>query len=246
MLQLTRAYTPGRIAVVCIPGTFCSPEIFDLVDEKSQPGVQILPVSWMTSPGPWDIPTLSRRVSLLLQEMRSDPIVLVGHSTGGIIALAALLNDAAPVNGLLLADTGANTQGHGDMTAIISVIEKGVGPAFFQQLLRRSFYHQPEAHLIERLVTYASNVPPEAALQALTSQATLDLADRLAEITVPTMVVHGRYDQARPQAHAELLAASLPNAELHLLDTGHTPMVEAIPEYMQILRQLCVMISHDK
>jgi 3-oxoadipate enol-lactonase len=243
MLQLIREPVVGRTTLLCIPGTYCSPEVFDYIDEKAFPDLQIVPVSWMTSPGPWDIPTLGQRVAALLRERHLGPALIAGHSTGGPIALAAALADPTLASGLLLVDTGANTQGHGDIERFIKIIEQGPGLAFFQQLLRRSFHHQPDDALIERMIAYATSVPPEAALQVLTSQVALNLVDALPTLTMPAMVVHGRYDQARPIAHAELLAERLPHAELRLLDTGHTPMVEAPAAFARALHDLCTMVG---
>ncbi len=242
-LQLTRKPTPGRRPLICIPGTYCSPEVFELIDMAAFPELDLLPLSWMTSPGPWNIPALGKRVAMLLRELDQGPAILVGHSTGGAIALMAALTDPSLVCGLLIADTGANTRGHGDITGIIKVLENGVNPTFFQQLLQRSFYHQPDTALIENLENYAAGVPVEAALEVLKSQSTLDLSDELPKITMPVMVVHGRYDQARPIEHAEFLVKHLPHAELRLFDTGHTPMVEAVPEYEKALRHLLTMIN---
>jgi pimeloyl-ACP methyl ester carboxylesterase len=241
MLQLMREPVAGRTTLLCIPGTYCSPEVFDYIDENAFPELQIVPVSWMTSPGPWDIPTLGRRVAALLHERNLGPALIAGHSTGGPIALAAALADPTLVAGLVLIDTGANTQGHGDIERFIKIIEQGPDSAFFQQLLRRSFHRQPDAALIERMIAYATSVPREAALQVLTSQVALDLVDALPTLSMPVMIVHGRYDQARPLAHAELLAERLPHAELRLLDTGHTPMVEAPDAFAQAVRDLCIV-----
>src|SRR5215468_2776078 len=128
--QTTRKPIPGRQTLLCIPGTYCSPEVFDLLNTAAFPTLDILPVSWMTSPGPWDIPTLGRRVAILLRELNLGRSLIAGHSTGGAIALVAALTDPSLVSGFLLADTGANTHGHGDITSIIKLIEQGPGPLF--------------------------------------------------------------------------------------------------------------------
>src|SRR5579859_2916915 len=242
-LQLTRKPQAGRQPFVCIPGTYCSPEVFEMGDERAFPALQILPVSWMTSPGPWDIPALGERVATLLRELDLGPVLLAGHSTGGAIALVAALTEPSLVSGLLLADTGANTQGHGDIASILTIIEQGTGPDFFQAVWRRSFSSPPDAALTEQLNTYATSVPREAALQALSSQIALDVANQLPQLTMPAMIVHGRSDQARPIAHAQLLAQRLPHAELRLLDCGHTPMVEVPGDYEQAVLRLCQMVA---
>jgi 3-oxoadipate enol-lactonase len=41
------------------------------------------------------------------------------------------------------------------------------------------------------------------------------------------IVVHGRYDRARPPERGRVLADSLPNAEFQLVETGHSPVYEA-------------------
>ena len=46
----------------------------------------------------------------------------------------------------------------------------------------------------------------------------------LANVAAPTLVVHGSVDLVLPQAHAEALAAGVPDARLHLVEgMGHLP-----------------------
>ncbi len=240
-LELTRRVEPGRPLLLCVPGTYCSPLVFEGLDESAFPGVQLVPISWMTSPAPWDMLSLGQRIAQLIEELAAPAVLLAGHSTGGAIALAAAVAAPERISGLLLVDTGAHMRGHGDVSSAIAAIEQGPSPAFFQALLRRSFYHQPADALLEQLNAYASAVPREAALQALTSQATLDLTGALSPLTMPAIVVHGRYDQARPIAHAEWLVQHLPHAELVLLDCGHTPMLEKPAEFAQTVQRLCAL-----
>jgi pimeloyl-ACP methyl ester carboxylesterase len=49
-----------------------------------------------------------------------------------------------------------------------------------------------------------------------------DSYERLPELRVPTLIVHGTEDQAIPPANAELLAGRIPGSELVLLEgAGH-------------------------
>jgi pimeloyl-ACP methyl ester carboxylesterase len=53
----------------------------------------------------------------------------------------------------------------------------------------------------------------------------VDWWDRLAEITVPTLVLHGRYDLA-PEAMSQALAQAVPLGRLVVLNSGHFPYLE--------------------
>lgn len=53
----------------------------------------------------------------------------------------------------------------------------------------------------------------------------IDWWDRLADISVPTLVLHGRYD-IPPVAMAQALSDALPRGSLAVLDSGHFPYIE--------------------
>jgi len=64
-----------------------------------------------------------------------------------------------------------------------------------------------------------------------------DLADRLPEVTQPTLVIHGTDDGLSPVENAEHLAHWIPGARLVLLDgVGHSPNVEAPDLFNQAIR----------
>ncbi|WP_433803053.1 alpha/beta fold hydrolase [Actinomycetospora sp. CA-084318] len=206
-------------AVVGVPGTVCSPAVFDPV-AALVPGVRA--VSWMTAPGPWTVPAVAARIAGDL----TAPVVLVGHSTGGAIAttLAAARPDL--VVGLVLVDTGAHMRRHGDVDAIIDRFAAQWGREALSAVLDRSFATPPPPDVRAQLLAYAEAVPREAAVEVLRSQRDLDLTDVLPTITCPAAVVHGVHDRARSSAEAEELAALLPDAELSWADCGHTPVYE--------------------
>lgn len=232
---------PGMSAMLCLPGTMCSPEIFGSVEAPHGLDVQLLPVSWMTSPGPWDIETLGGRIAALIRDLGAGPAYIAGHSTGGTISLATAIKEPSLVNGLLLSNTGANMKGHGDAASIIRAIGEEWGADLQARVLNRCFHREPDPVLMRALLSYAAGLRKECALEALESQYALDLEPELGRITAPTVVAHGVHDRARPMAHAELLAAGIPRAELIPLDTGHTPMAEDPPGYSAALGRLLAM-----
>jgi proline iminopeptidase len=57
------------------------------------------------------------------------------------------------------------------------------------------------------------------------SMGSVDWWDRMGEISVPTLVLHGRYDLA-PLAMSQALAGALPLGRLAVLESGHFPYLE--------------------
>ncbi len=212
--------------MLAIPGTLCSPAVFDRLAERLAGREAIDAVSWLTEPGPWDIATVAERIATGL----SGPVPVLGHSTGGAIALWLALEHPELVSRLLLVDTGAHMRGHGDVAAIITTVETSWGPDLHRAVLARSFATPPADEDLQVLLAYAAAVPREAVLDVLRSQRDLDLTARLAELTCPVTVLHGTLDPTRTPEQARELADAIPGATLRLLDAGHTPVYEAPDE----------------
>jgi pimeloyl-ACP methyl ester carboxylesterase len=209
--------------VVAIPGTLCAPSVFRRLAERLAGEVDVDAVSWLTEPGPWDIPTVADRIAARIAE----PALVLGHSTGGAIALQLALAHPALVRGLILVNTGAHLRGHGDAERIIATMATDWGPQLRAAVLDRSFATPLDPADRAELLAYAAAVPVEAALGVLRSQRDLDLTPRLARLRCPVTVVHGTLDRARPVEQAYELAADIPGARLRVVDTGHTPVYEA-------------------
>ncbi|QUQ68371.1 alpha/beta fold hydrolase [Kutzneria sp. CA-103260] len=220
--------------VLAIPGTLCAPRVFDRLAERLAGEVAVTGVSWLTEPGPWDVPTVAERIVRRYPE----PGVVLGHSTGGAIALQLAIAYPARVRGLVLVNTGANMHGHGDAERIIATMQEGWGPDLHAALIDRSFATPIEPVDRAALLGYAAGVPAAAALGVLRSQRDLDAAPRLGEIRCPVTVVHGVLDKARTVEHANELVGGIPDARLCLVQTGHTPVYEAPDEVANEVRAL--------
>ena len=148
--------------IIAIPGTLCSPAVFDRLAER----VPLAAVSWLTEPGPWDLGTVAARIAAGI----SEPVVVVGHSTGGAIALQLAVDHPNLVAGLLIVDSGAHMRGHGDVDRHLAAMETMWGEQLHASILDRSFATPLEPALRAALLDYAATVPMAAALEALRSQ----------------------------------------------------------------------------
>lgn len=75
-------------------------------------------------------------------------------------------------------------------------------------------------------------------MKLLRCRSQLTAQDHLRDIAVPTLVLHGELDSITSPASSKTLAASLPDAELHLLPgLGHVPIVTAPARVAGLIRQ---------
>jgi len=217
---------PGPV-LVALPGTMCTPTVFKPLARALAGEVTVDPVSWLTEPGPWDIPSIAERVADHINDRWHRPVLICGHSTGGAIALQLTTRHPDAVAGLVLVDTGAHMHGHGDVDAILERIRTDWGEQLRAAVLDRSFLTPLEPEVRKDFLAWAAAVDQQAVYDVLASQRDLDLTSELTTITQPTVVVHGRHDRARPPEQGRELAASLPNAEFRLIENaGHTPVYE--------------------
>ena len=70
------------------------------------------------------------------------------------------------------------------------------------------------------------------------SMADPELAQRLAGITVPTLVVWGEADRMMTPAYGKQYAAAIPGAEFYLMpNAGHLPQIEAPEALLALFEQ---------
>jgi pimeloyl-ACP methyl ester carboxylesterase len=60
----------------------------------------------------------------------------------------------------------------------------------------------------------------------------------LAEVRVPTLLVHGERDRVIPRSHAVRALAGIPQARLWMrLDEGHVAVLNAVPDALDWVRE---------
>ena len=161
--------------------------------------------------------------------------VLVGHSMGGFVAIRAVLDHpdlAQRLHGLVLLATLAGRIFDGAQQNRLPMLLWKIGVT--QRLVRTrtggvlfgAFYcgKRPSPAMIsvfrESIVQHLDDHGP--LLPIMHAIAREDRYPRLAEITVPTVVMVGSADRATPPSHSRRLAAGVPGARLVTVpDAGH-------------------------
>jgi pimeloyl-ACP methyl ester carboxylesterase len=212
-------------------------------------GLSERPLTW-SGDNPYGPDAQVAHVLTALDAAGIDRAVLVGHSAGGAIAIQTALAHPARVAGLVLIAPAVYRGGGApawSRWALHTPQLERIGPLLMRQLggepgesLLRSSYADPERLRPEVLEAYrrATRVQDwdRGLWELVKASREPELADRLAEVDVPTLVVTGLQDTIVPPEQTVRLASELPDARLlEIDDCGHvpqeecaTPVIEAI------------------
>lgn len=166
--------------------------------------------------------------------MRIDSFVIVGHSLGGAVAVAAALAAPSRIRALVLIDpAGVSSPAMlPDSVGAVAASARAAIAEYEAQRSRFTSVHDP-AWLGEDSVA-AAYLPADdpayrAALEAVLRE--FDFAylvpERLRQLVRPTLILWGAYDRVVPVAQGTLLQRELPAARLVVFArTWHRPHVE--------------------
>lgn len=153
----------------------------------------------------------------LMDELDIECAHLYGQSFGGMVALELALTHPGRARSLILAATHAGPR-H-------AVPSRGRTPKDrpWLQLYSPSFAQAHPDHVEEDLrVGRAQPQHPEGQRRQREAMQAWDAFDRLPEVIVPTLVLHGTEDRMIDPKNARVLAERIPRAELALLEgAGH-------------------------
>jgi L-proline amide hydrolase len=188
----------------------------------------------------------------------ADRYAVVGQSWGGMLGMEHALDHPAGLRGLVVADSPASiplwveeanrlradlppavqetlTRHEADGTTDTQEYEDAVRVFYDRHLCRvpwpdyveRSFAQMAD----DPTVYHTMNGPSE--FHCIGSLKTWDITDRLHEISVPTLLVSGRYDEATPHI-VEQIHTRIPGAQWRIFEeSSHMPHVEEPEDFLE-------------
>lgn len=185
----------------------------------------------------WDVEEISfdvfvKDLETVVDELRLEKFALLGISQGGAVSIEYAVRHPERVTHLVLFGAypagwriGATPDVTKEREAVIALTETGWGqdnPAY-RQIFSSTF--MPSATM-EELAWFNEfqrrTASSENAARFLSAFGDIDVRSCLAQVTVPTLVIHSLGDRRIPIATGRDIAASIPNAEfLGLESDGH-------------------------
>jgi pimeloyl-ACP methyl ester carboxylesterase len=157
--------------------------------------------------------------------------IVLGNSVGGFAAARLAIRCPELVRGLVLIDSGGFLPRSLQVRIFCTLMARpGLLRAIYPWFANRYMRPRGEADRQVRDVGIATTRqdPGLAAVSGLWrsfSSREHDLRKQAASIQAPTLVVWGKEDPVIPLKAGRTIAATIPGAQLELLDTGHAPQV---------------------
>lgn len=203
-------------------------------------------------PLPYSLTYFAESIKNLLNELKIDKVVFVGHSMGGQTGIHFAINYPERVSKLILAAPAGIepfTKGQGDWLKSVITIKgvKTTPEEGIRKNLAMNFYNWDEKNewmVEERTRMVKADEFDEFCYTVTRSVAAMvdqPTSKRLGEIKVPTLVIYGKYDGLIPNMYLnpgfpadvfKIAQAKIPNCILHEIDNaGHMVMMEKPVEF---------------
>ncbi|MFP3606075.1 alpha/beta fold hydrolase [Paraburkholderia sp. SIMBA_053] len=175
---------------------------------------------------------LARDVAMVIDELGSRPVHVVGHSFGGMVAQELAISYPDHVRSLTLAATAASfseeareyMRSHG--SAVSAQGMSAAIPSLPLSLAERTANRRPD--LLERLTRTILAMEPEVYAAAWREIASFDASERLSSIRCPTLLLVGDEDRNTPPDASTLLARDIAGAAMVVIDgASHMLPMEA-------------------
>lgn len=182
----------------------------------------------------------------LMDALGIERAILVGNSAGGTIAALTALRHPQRVRALILVDAAIFSSSHAPFYQPLMTTPQGrrIGPLVARQIkewgiaFAQSAWHDPSKITPEIWTGYTRPLRAENWDRALweftAASRPTELAARLRELTLPTLVITGDDDRIVPMERSVRLARELPNAQLVVISQcGHVPHEECPAEFLR-------------
>jgi len=183
----------------------------------------------------------------LMDALKIEDAYLLGYSMGGCIAQEIAINHPNRVSKLILASSWCGPS-HGIVTP---VPEENPFPKMLPLIKEENFekmariladalfsedYKKNNPQIIENVVrNYMAHPPSARGFEGQISYVeTFDTYEKLSEINIPTLILHGSDDKILPAENSKVLAENIPFAEVYFFEkAGHGVIIQEQARWTQ-------------
>jgi pimeloyl-ACP methyl ester carboxylesterase len=178
---------------------------------------------------------------VLLPQLKTGPVVLIGHSMGGYVSFAFLRQYPEMVRGLILVSTKAGKDtpeaAAGRRATAEKVQAMGVPVVIETMAPKMLAADNHDRAMAEEVRGFMAPSKPAGVIGALLGMAERpDATAELARISVPTLVITGADDTLISPTESEKLAQAIPGSQLNIIpQAGHLVAFEQPDKFNHVL-----------
>jgi len=193
---------------------------------------------------PYDLEQVVAALARLIESLGGEPVVLVGHSMGGLIAQEAYFRYPQLVKALVLTFTSAAFAGGSEfgrrfVAERLAPLDQGKSMAELAAIsmpAHRGSKFDPSG--AEHAAKIMAAIPPETYRKAVHLLTTFDRRADLPKIAVPTLLIAGSDDKTAPPAIMASMQRKIPGSELVVLEgCGHLGPMDQPVEFNAALER---------
>ncbi len=178
---------------------------------------------------PWTIDDLAADVVALIDHLGIARALIAGCSIGGIIAQLLGARHPDRVAGLVLSNTAPRVGTQASWDARIAAIREGglaaIAPSILERWFAPGFLASDD---VKPWATMLIRNDPAGYIGNCSVLAAVDLTELTPTITAPTLCLTGTVDRSTPPDLVRAMAATIPGAQVLLLEgSGHIPAIDA-------------------
>jgi pimeloyl-ACP methyl ester carboxylesterase len=189
----------------------------------------------------------------LVEHLDLEPAILIGNSVGGYAAARLAIRYPERVRALILVDAGGFTA----WNAGGRLFSWFIGHEFVTRLIAKNLaqtYLKRRTPLVEQIIARVdegrrlpARVAVDAAVWRSFPHPEHDLRALARQISAPTLLIYGRYDPIiRFAQDGRNAQASIPYAQMTILETGHEPFAEDPEAFLQAIEPFLRTLEEER
>ena len=194
-----------------------------------------------TPPGPYAMPDLAADFVELLDDLELAEVAFCGLSLGGMVGMYLGSEHPDRLTSLTLCCTTAHFADKTPWDQRIAAVEADGTAAIADSVVSRWFtpaWGAAHPEVVTALRDQIAGTSDTGYLGCCRAIADWDHRERLAAVTVPTLVIGGADDLSTPvDPHALTLAGSIPGARLEVLPGAHLATIESAAEARRLISE---------
>jgi pimeloyl-ACP methyl ester carboxylesterase len=182
-------------------------------------------------------------VGALVNHLDLQDFILIGHSMGGGVSMAYVLNDEfVTPKALVLIDTCPIL----NLPSVLPGLIKETVEENISSLKNQAFEEYLDRHRLQKYQAALKSTDPLTMQRDLRACNSFNITERVKDITIPTFGLVGEHDDIITPVRMKTFLQHLPRADIAVVrGANHVPMIEQPDEFNRLFRRFITWVEQN-